>query len=88
MSVVLGAAISLYLVYQKVFLSAYLSNRPLLFLGILLVIVGVQSISLGLIGEMIAASAEANHPRQSYGIRSEVGFAELKPSSRAVLNDS
>ena len=87
MSVVLGAAISLYLAYQKIFLSAYLSNRPLLFLGILLVIVGVQSISLGLIGEMIAASAEANNPRQSYSIRSEVGFVELMPASRAVLND-
>jgi len=54
----------------------------LLFLGILLVIVGVQSISIGLLGEMIAASAEASQTRQRYGIRSEVGFDP--PPHRAV----
>lgn len=87
MALAIGAAISLYLAYQRVFLSAYLSNRPLLFLGILLVIVGVQSISLGLIGEMIAAAAEASHPRQGYSIRSEVGFADPVPSSSTRLNN-
>ena len=71
---VLGAAISLYLAYQRIFLTVYLSNRPLLFLGILLVIVGVQFFSIGLIGEMIAASAEANNPSQTYSIKKEVGF--------------
>lgn len=86
-SFVAGAAISVYLAYQRIFLSTYLSNRPLLFLGILLVIVGVQSISLGLLGEMIAASAEASNPRQRYGIRSEVGFDDSTPSSRTVPDD-
>ena len=71
---VLGTAISLYLAYQRIFLTVYLSNRPLLFLGILLVIIGVQFFSIGLIGEMIAASAEANNPSQTYSIRKEVGF--------------
>lgn len=71
---VLGAAISLYLAYQRIILTVYLSNRPLLFLGILLVIVGVQFFSIGLIGEMIAASAEANNPSQTYSIKKEVGF--------------
>ncbi len=71
---VLGSGISLYLAYQRIFLTVYLTNRPLLFLGILLVIVGVQFFSIGLIGEMIAASAEANNPSQTYGIKKEVGF--------------
>ncbi|MHB2150730.1 glycosyltransferase family 2 protein [Calditrichota bacterium LG25] len=35
-----------------------LSRRPLLFLGILLVIVGVQSFSLGLIGDMLTSSKD------------------------------
>jgi glycosyltransferase involved in cell wall biosynthesis len=74
---VIGAAISIHLAYQRIFLTVYLSNRPLLFLGILLVIVGVQFISIGLIGEMIAASAEASNPSQTYGIKKEVGFEKV-----------
>ncbi len=34
----------------------WIGNRPLLFLGILLMIVGVQFVSIGLLGEMITAS--------------------------------
>jgi len=71
---VLGTAISLYLAYQRIFLTVYLTNRPLLFLGILLVIVGVQFFSIGLVGEMIAATAENNNPRQGYSIKAELGF--------------
>lgn len=71
---ILGTAISLYLTYQRIFLNVYLSNRPLLFLGILLVIIGVQFFSIGLVGEMIAATAESNNPRQGYSIKTEIGF--------------
>jgi glycosyltransferase involved in cell wall biosynthesis len=80
---ILGAGLSLYLAYQRIFLDVYLTNRPLLFLGILLVIVGVQFISIGLIGEMIAATAEANNPRQGYHIKMEVGFEKTKSRSNA-----
>ncbi len=49
----LGALINLWLSVQKLFFGQGLSNRPLLFLGILLMIVGLQLVSIGLIGEMI-----------------------------------
>ncbi len=49
----IGFAISLYLAITKIFFGAPLSNRPLLFLGVLLIVVGVQVISIGLIGEFI-----------------------------------
>lgn len=48
-----GFAISLYLAIAKIFFGVSLSNRPLLFLGILLIVVGIQFISIGLIGEFI-----------------------------------
>ncbi len=48
-----GAAITLYLSILKVFFSQPLSNRPLLFLGITLILGGLQFISLGLISELI-----------------------------------
>ena len=75
---VLGSALSAYLAYERIFYQVYLSDRPLLFLGILLVIVGVQFISIGLIGEMIAATAAASNSAQSYGIKAEAGFAKLR----------
>lgn len=50
-----GTIISIYLAYERLFLGRYLSNRPLLFLGVLLIIVGVQFLSLGLLGEMITS---------------------------------
>lgn len=52
-----GAVILLVLAIQW-FQGEPLSRRPLLFLGILLVIVGVQSFSLGLIGDMLTSSKD------------------------------
>ena len=49
----LGLGINAYLAVFWL-LGGSLSNRPLLFLGILLVIVGVQLFSIGLLGEMLA----------------------------------
>jgi glycosyltransferase involved in cell wall biosynthesis len=49
-----GFAILLYLTAIKVG-GAGIGNRPLLLLGILLVVVGIQFFSLGLIGEMLAS---------------------------------
>ena len=50
----LGFLISIYLTIQW-FQGLGIGQRPLLFLGILLLIVGVQSFSLGLIGEMLTS---------------------------------
>jgi len=47
-----------------------IGHRPLLFLGVLLVIVGAQSFSLGLIGEMITSTRDRS---MSYAIRDEIG---------------
>lgn len=38
---------------QKIFFGAYIGSRPLFFLGILLLLLGVQLISIGLLGELI-----------------------------------
>lgn len=52
----LGAAIDLYLIIARVFFDQWLSNRPLLIIGTLLAIVGVQLILFGLLAEMVAFS--------------------------------
>tara|TARA_X000001036_G_scaffold67033_1_gene57847 strand:- start:6727 stop:7653 length:927 start_codon:yes stop_codon:yes gene_type:complete len=48
----IGLLINLYLTILW-FQGIYISTRPLFFLGILLIVVGIQSLSIGLIGELI-----------------------------------
>ena len=48
-----GITIAIYLSYMKIFHSMPLSNRPLLFLAILFILLGLQFFSIGLIGELI-----------------------------------
>lgn len=66
-----GSIISLYLTYQKIILGQNLSNRPLLFLGSLLIIVGVQFFSIGLLGEMVSSSSREP---EAYQIKKRLGF--------------
>ena len=50
---VIGVLIGIYLSYLKLFGGMPLYNRPLLFMSILLIMVGLQFFSIGLIGELI-----------------------------------
>jgi glycosyltransferase involved in cell wall biosynthesis len=52
----IGLAVDLYLIGLRIFSNGWLSNRPLLILGTLFIIVGVQLILFGLLAEMIAFS--------------------------------
>jgi glycosyltransferase involved in cell wall biosynthesis len=56
-AILLGVLINLYLVigwFQRI----WIGNRPLLFLGVLLIVVGVQFFSFGLIAEMMTRQEE------------------------------
>jgi glycosyltransferase involved in cell wall biosynthesis len=52
----IGSAIDLYLLIMRVFFNHWLSNRPLLTIGTMIMIVGVQLVIFGLLAEMIAFS--------------------------------
>lgn len=67
-SLMAGFVISLYLTILW-FQGYGIGNRPLLFLGILLIIVGMQSFSIGLIGEMIT---NLKDEEGSYSIREKI----------------
>ncbi len=73
-----GSLITLYLTVMRLFYDVYLSNRPLLFLGILLIIVGIQFVSIGLLGEMITESRAAD---RGYPIRLKIGWDESGKAS-------
>jgi glycosyltransferase involved in cell wall biosynthesis len=69
-SLFFGFLISVYL--TVLWLQGYgIGNRPLLFLGILLIIVGMQSFSIGLIGEMLANVRDEAH---APSIKNRIGF--------------
>jgi glycosyltransferase involved in cell wall biosynthesis len=68
---VLGFGVSAYLSYERLFGNRYLTNRPILFLGVLLMIIGVQMVSFGLLGEMLAAT---QNQTPNYAVKSELGF--------------
>jgi glycosyltransferase involved in cell wall biosynthesis len=70
-----GAAIDLYLICLRVFFKEWLSNRPLLIIGTLLVIVGVQFVLFGLLAEMIAFS---------YRRESDYSITEMSPEENAL----
>ncbi len=57
-----GFVISLYLTIDKLFFGQPIGNRPLLLLGALLIILGVQTFCTGLLGDMILRSRMEERP--------------------------
>jgi glycosyltransferase involved in cell wall biosynthesis len=69
LSFLAGAGIDGWLVLERIFGDTSLSNRPLFLVGFLFLIIGIQFISIGLLGEMISRN-ERNE--QIYSIREEL----------------
>ncbi|MCD4827999.1 MAG: glycosyltransferase family 2 protein [Candidatus Cloacimonetes bacterium] len=74
-----GFLVSLYLSIMKYAYGMPLSNRPLLFLGMLLIMVGVQLFSIGLIGELVVNLGRRRRGRTEVSIRQFVGLNSLEP---------
>jgi len=77
-SFMLGFGINAYLTYQRLFGIRFLENRPLLFLGMLLIIIGVQMISFGLLGEMLTATQAQSQSYPQQGIKTTLGFVKAE----------
>jgi glycosyltransferase involved in cell wall biosynthesis len=67
----IGAAWTSILVFEKIALGYELHNRPALLLAILLLIVGVQFISLGLLGEMLTRTYHESQGKPIYVIKEQ-----------------
>ena len=65
----LGVLVAGRLSYQKIFFGATLSDRPLLLLGVLLIVVGIQLIGLGILGEFLSRIYFESKGRRPYAIR-------------------
>lgn len=68
----IGTCISLWLAVNKIMFHATLADRPLLLLGILLIVVGVQLVSLGLMADVLARTYHEAQGRRPYFIRNVI----------------
>lgn len=69
LALLVGGGITAVLGIERIFFGMDLAGRPLLWLGILLVIVGVQFISTGLLGEMLARTYHESQQKPVYLIK-------------------
>jgi glycosyltransferase involved in cell wall biosynthesis len=67
----LGSLWTFILVFEKIVLGRELGNRPALLLAVLLVVVGVQFVVFGLLGEMLARTYHESQGKPVYVIKEE-----------------
>ncbi len=68
-----GLLIGVYLTIVKLLYQIQLADRPLLLLAVLLVMIGIQLISLGLIGEVVTRTYHETQSKPIYTVREELG---------------
>jgi hypothetical protein len=73
-SLTIGTIITAWLGLQRLLGGAALSDRPLLFLGILLIIVGTQFITMGLLGEMLSRVYHEGQDKPVYVVRDVLSY--------------
>ena len=87
-----GSAICSYLVFIKYAYGEGIGDRPLLSLGVLLIIIGVQFFLLGLLGETITYRASENNSNTSssknfdYSSSSSSEDIIVKPNTKAMIS--
>ena len=74
-SMFLGVLAGLYLTFVKIFAGQDIGGRPLLLLAVLLVVIGVQLVTMGLLGEMIIRTYFESQGKPIYIVREEVRTA-------------
>jgi len=68
-----GFLMGLYLSYEKLILGAKIGDRPLLLLSVLLMLTGVQLVSMGLLGELIIRTYYEAQRKPIYVVREKLG---------------
>ncbi|MEN6479704.1 MAG: glycosyltransferase family 2 protein [Anaerolineales bacterium] len=85
--IVLGGAgflLGLWLTIQKIFMGQPLGNRPALVLAVLLLVMGVQLVSLGLLGEMVMRTYFEAQDLKTYRVREIVDYEAVAAPKQTV----
>jgi glycosyltransferase involved in cell wall biosynthesis len=81
LSLLIGMVISGYLTILRLFYNEALSDRPILLLGVLLIMLGVQLILMGLLGELIVRTYHESQDKPIYVVREILGGGDKDYSS-------
>jgi glycosyltransferase involved in cell wall biosynthesis len=73
-----GVAIGGYLTVLKLAFGAQIGGRPLLFLGVLLTVIGVQLVVMGLLGEMLVRIYHESQRKPIYMVKRVLGHPALE----------
>lgn len=76
-----GTLIGLYLTALKLFYHARLSDKPILWLAVLLIVVGMQFISMGLMAELVTRTYHETQGKPIYAVREKVESGKRKAES-------
>jgi len=79
LSGIAGMILGLYLSYQRLILMQGISGRPLLLLSILLLVVGIQFITMGLLAEIMVRAYHESTEKKIYHIQEIVDAAQHQP---------
>ena len=71
-----GFLLGVYLTVQKLFYFEEIGGRPLLLLAVLLIFIGFQFITMGLLGEMLARTYHESQNKPTYVIKEILGGGE------------
>jgi len=86
-SLFVGIGILVYLVVERILLNQGVADRPLLAGALLMTILGVQFLSMGLLGELLTRIYFEHGDRTPYVIRSTAGFdGAVEPARKANAN--
>ena len=69
----LGFGLCAWLALRKIFYAETLADRPLLLLGALLIVVGVQLVSLGLVADIVGRTYHEAQRKPPYSVRRVLG---------------
>ncbi len=75
LSFLVGGLVLAYLAVVRVFLQQPIADRPLALLGILLVMLGVQLVTSGLLAELVTRTYYESQGKRIYTVREELGAA-------------
>ena len=78
----LGFLIAMIMTFQRQFFGVPLADRPLLFLAILLIFIGFQFVSLGLIAELQARTYHESQNKAVYHVRGVYRAGETEASAK------
>jgi glycosyltransferase involved in cell wall biosynthesis len=81
-----GFLVGLYLTYVKIFLNQNIGDRPLLIMAVMLIILGVQMISIGLVAEIVVRTYHEAQQKPIYIVRDFLDSSQPK-TEQEVLHE-